>query len=388
MLTYFVIFLFLSILALVVQPIRSLENISRSDDSVLHHIIHRPFFYFFVALFTIFIGLRYQVGGDFETYRYMYYFYSEDTFMQAIAPRWTSTDPGFAALNWIIMQVDPFDGILWNYSQMVGGYVLVNLLCGFIFSFTFLKLVFVLPRPFLALTIAFPYLILVVAIGYLRQGLALGFICYGFFFLMNYKKWSYVFCIVLASLFHKSAIVMLPLVFYFSITNAYLMVFISVFSLGFLILGVFFAQASLLMTNYIEFAMQSRGGQVRLLLSGIPALLYFYYRKQFSFSDSQHRIISFLSYGSIVLALLVIFLPVYSTALDRIGLYFLPIQMIIFSCLPDLHRGTNKFFINLAIILFYLLIMSTFLIFGDHSAAWIPYKNVLTLDYWMFEYPI
>ena len=196
MLPYFIIFLFLSILALTVQPSNSLTSISRSDDPFLHRVIHKPSFYFFVALFTIFIGLRYKVGGDFYTYGYMYYFYENQTFLEAIVPRWGSTDPAFAALNWIIMQVDPFDGIFWNYSQMVGGFVLVNLVAGFIFSYTFLKLVFVLPRPFLALTIAFPYLILVVAIGYLRQGIALGFICYGFVFLMNYKKWSFVFCII------------------------------------------------------------------------------------------------------------------------------------------------------------------------------------------------
>jgi hypothetical protein len=68
-----------------------------------------------------------------------------------------------------------------------------------------------------------------------------------------------------------------------------------------------------------------------------------------------------------------------STAIDRIGLYLLPIQLIVFAYLPDIFskRGDNNKIIILLIILYYLLVLYVWLYFSTHSYLWRPYRNAL-----------
>ena len=389
MTAYFIIFFSLLILALITKPYGVL--LAPSLDNKLPIVIRPSNTTFFVVFIicVIFIGLRFNVGGDFGAYRYMYTLYVDDTFLQAISFRYQSTDAGFALLNWFVTLIDPYDKIMWNNHQYrVGGYVLVNVIGASLFSYTFLKLVFSLPRPFLALTVAFPYLILVVAIGYVRQGIALGFLCYSLVALMENKKLFFVILVLFAASFHKTAVIMLPLLFYTTINNKFLVIVVSAASLFVLILITVAEQANLMVTNYLVHSMQSRGGQLRLAINVIPALVYFRYREKFPFTEIQHKIIAFLAITSLVLFAFVIVAPSFSTALDRLGLYFLPLQLIIFSFLPDLFQGNKKVFMNSSILLFYSLMFFVWIFFADNAYAWLPYENILTLDHSTTEYPV
>ena len=388
MTTYFIIFFSLLTLALITKPYNALFAFPLENKLLK---VNRPsnttFFVVFIIC-TVFVGLRFNIGGDFGAYRYMYTLYVDDTFLQAISFRYQSTDAGYALLNWLVTLVDPYDKMMWNNNfYRVGGYVLVNLLGAIVFSYTFLKLVFSLPRPFLALTVAFPYLIMVVAMGYVRQGIALGFLCYALVALMENKKLFFVILVLFAAAFHKTAIIMLPLLFYAAIDNKFLVIVISVASLSFLVVVTVAEQANLMVTNYLVHSMQSRGGQLRLAINVIPALIYFRYRAKFPFTELQHKVISFLAITSMVLFAFVMVAPSFSTALDRLGLYFLPLQVIIFACLPDLFQGNKKVFMNISIILFYSLMFFVWIFFADNAYAWLPYQNILTLDHWSLEYP-
>ena len=66
------------------------------------------------------------------------------------------------------------------------------------------------PLPFLAFTIAVPYMISVVSMGYTRQAIALGFVMPGLRYLSAGGIKRYLFCIAIASLFHKSAVILAP----------------------------------------------------------------------------------------------------------------------------------------------------------------------------------
>ena len=68
-----------------------------------------------------------------------------------------------------------------------------------------------LPRPWLALAVAVPYLVIVVAMGYTRQGVALGLAMLGLVALGKKGTGWFVFWVMLAATFHKTAVLLLPL---------------------------------------------------------------------------------------------------------------------------------------------------------------------------------
>jgi Ca2+/Na+ antiporter len=68
-----------------------------------------------------------------------------------------------------------------------------------------------------------------------------------------------------------------------------------------------------------------------------------------------------------------------STAIDRIGLYMLPIQLFVFSNLPILLRkrlgGPQP--VILGVLCYYALVQWVWLSFAENVWAWVPYDSVL-----------
>ena len=78
---------------------------------------------------------------------------------------------------------------------------------------------------------------------------------------------------------------------------------------------------------------------------------------------------------SIVLFLLAISTPA-TTAVDRIALYLLPMQLVIFTFLPDAlgKRGSQNTEIIALIIFYYAAVLFVWLNFATHAAYWLPYR--------------
>lgn len=84
------------------------------------------------------------------------------------------------------------------------------------------------------------------------------------------------------------------------------------------------------------------------------------------------------------------FLPVYfiagllfvsnaSTAMDRIGLYMLPIQLVVFSYLPEIFSKSRALsqWIVFGVISYYGLVLFVWLNFATHANLWLPYQSLL-----------
>jgi len=65
-----------------------------------------------------------------------------------------------------------------------------------------------------------------------------------------------------------------------------------------------------------------------------------------------------------------------STVLDRIGLYLLPLQIVVFVHVPDIlgRMVGHKTFWIAAVLLYYAAVLFVWLNFASHSGAWIPYR--------------
>jgi len=310
------------------------------------------------ALFAILlIGLRYEVGGDWQNYLV----HLDSTDGVGLAEAITLHDPGYMAVNWLSTQLDL-------------GIAGVNLICAALFTIGLLRFCLKQPLPWLGLAIATPYLLVVVAMGYTRQSVALGFI---FWALSEWKPGNFVrygLLIFIAALFHKSAVLIFPLMLLIGRQGLWLKLLIAI--------PVFIVVALLLWmdsfesqwTNYVEKEMQSEGGLIRVTMNMVPALLLLFFYKRFQlFSD-------FKLWLAIAAASLLFFFlePLASTAVDRFALYLSPIQVAVFSRLPILIVDPSLRALTVVIVLlFYASALWTWLNFSSHSEYWLPYHWIL-----------
>jgi hypothetical protein len=67
-----------------------------------------------------------------------------------------------------------------------------------------------------------------------------------------------------------------------------------------------------------------------------------------------------------------------STAVDRLALYLIPLQLFVGSRLPDTRLfGIPPATWNQLLIAFSFAVLIVWLLFAGHSSAWLPYRNLL-----------
>lgn len=321
-----------------------------------------------IFILTIFIGFREEVGGDWFAYLTMYALMSNfENFFDAESALLLAGDPGYLYINWFSAQLD------WGIYG-------TNIICGFIFSVGLSLFCRTLPRPLLALTVAIPYMVIVVAMGYSRQAAALGIILLGFIALIKDKKIQFMFWVLVAVTLHKSAIIIAPIAA-LAVSKNRLQ---NIFFLGLLFAILYFNFLAdpfeKLYQNYIlSQDAQSQGALIRALMNAVPSLIYLIWPHRFNFHRNERGLWSLISLISIALLFLLFIFPDLSTAIDRVALYMLPIQLVIFSYLPDIFQQKNAVSkaIVFLIIFYYTCVLFVWLNFAIHSAGWLPYRNLL-----------
>ena len=98
------------------------------------------------------------------------------------------------------------------------------------------------------------------------------------------------------------------------------------------------------------------------------------------FEMSLQKIRLWIWFSLISLALLVIyFLTPASTAVDRVALYMIPLQLAVFPYVPEVYgtrHGRNTVF-TAAVLIYYAAVLFVWLNFATHSKYWVPYRNWL-----------
>jgi hypothetical protein len=313
-----------------------------------------------MAVFTaLMIGLRYEVGGDWINYVDILH---DITLYGVWGPR--GQDPGYGILNWLA-------------GQAGFGIWAVNLVCAIIFTWGLVKFARRQPNPWLVMVVSVPYLIIVVAMGYTRQAVAIGFILAGLAE-MERRSWlRLAVYMLLAATFHKSAIVVMPLVALTATKNKFLTPVLLLLTA--LLLYYLFVQASVdrLMTNYVEAQYNSQGAATRVAMNVPPALIFLLFRKRFQLEEQQAKLWRNFSLGAF-LALALLMFTTASTAVDRLALYLIPIQMFVLGRLPTAftERGRPNLIIAIAIIFYSAVIQFVWLNHADNAWAWLPYRMI------------
>ncbi len=113
-------------------------------------------------------------------------------------------------------------------------------------------------------------------------------------------------------------------------------------------------------------------------MSAVPAALFLGFRKRFGFDPPQMRLWVVFSLASL-LAVIAFILSPSSTAIDRLALYLIPVQIVILSRLPGLlgERDRPSLSLVTAVVAYSLVVELVWLNFGQFSWAWLPYQNYL-----------
>lgn len=304
--------------------------------------------------FTLLIGFRFQVGGDWFSYIQHYDRMIGVPFWDVLDQK----DPGYAALNWL--------------SGLVGGEVyLVNLICGAILMAGVIAFARRQPLPLVALLVAVPYLIVVVGMGYTRQATAMGFELLALVALMDGRLRRFVLFIICGALFHKSAVILLPLAALAS-SQRRLWTWSWVGIVSMVMVALILAEhQEHLWHHYVERGRASEGGGIRVAMNALPAFLFLLFRNRLAHNDHERKLWTWISIFALACIPLV---GAASTAVDRVALYFMPIQILVFSRIALIGPRFYRPMVRWGVVLGYALVFWVWLNYASHAYLWIPYR--------------
>lgn len=344
MLPYFLLFSFFAIGALITGH---RQLIDRNNTKAV-------FFAGMLGL-IIMIGLRYRVGGDWLTYIHIYQNWGGKSFSVLVG----HVDPAYLLLN----------GLAFRWQT---GIWFVNLSCAVVFGWGLSRFCQIQPNPWLAVVVAIPYLVIVVAMGYTRQAAALGIIMCA---LADYSRKNslvrFAIYITFAGLFHSTAVVTIIFLLLTGKQNRYLKSLIA-----FVIAALFFqyflkGSVDNLMRNYVEARYSSQGAAIRVSITAVSAVIFLAGSRKFGFVEEERLIWRNFAFVSLMAVAALYFTPS-STAVDRISLYLIPLQIAVFARVPYMTRERQG---TLAVVIAYsAALMTGWLTFAVHARYWVPYQ--------------
>lgn len=316
------------------------------------------------VLTALVIGLRYEVGGDWIPYENIYL----TIYFQPLWESLSITDPAYAALNWLFAQIDVE---VWA----------VNLVCGIIFMAGVGRLATRQPNPWLAILVAVPYLIIVVAMGYTRQAASIGVICWALADASETRLLRLVAWVAVAALFHKTAILMLPLMLLPVVRRNFLIGVLGAIAFMLLFGLVLGAASDQLVQSYAQSNYDSQGAAIRIGMNVVAAVLLLLLRRRLGF-NSYHQ--SFWTYNAVAALASIPFLILLtaSSGVDRLSLFLIPLQLVVFSRLPYAmgDRGKPSLIVFAGVLAYSFAVQFVWLNYAANAQSWLPYHTVFYTD--------
>ena len=317
-------------------------------------------FVLFAILLALMIGFRWEVGGDWSWDARRMIRLGDADFSDYIKV----ADPGYAFLMWL--------GTKSGFNIWF-----VHLLAGAIFVYGLSRFCLSQVHPWLSIAVAIPYLVIVVAMGYDRQAVAIGFVMLAMIALWNRSLLQFVVSMAAATAMHITALSLMPVFIFGSRIDKRLAAIVAgpVFVVGY----VYFLRARTedAIAGYIDTGYSSSGAGVRIAMNALPAFLYFVFRSRLKFDDNERRFMDVLALIALVFVGLLYISPS-STAVDRMALYIIPIQMLVIGRLPFAFARTRTEFELLAagVLVYSAAVMFVWLNFAAGADDWVPYHLI------------
>jgi hypothetical protein len=310
----------------------------------------------FAGVLTLVIGLRFEVGQDW----FNYLRHIDD--MRGLA--WTDAiarvDPAYFWLNWVA-------------AETGRGAWVVNLPCALLFVAGFFAFSRRLRNPWLAIAVGVPYMALVLSINYTRQGAALGLIFFALMALEDGRSLRFAVCVAVAATFHSSAAVLMPLGLLANTPRKFWLG-LAIVASSVIVYFIFLAEIqSAVLDNYLGQGMSSEGSGVRIAMNAMAAAVFLFIRREPEMPATHRRLWTWFAVLSLLLVP-ALYLSPSSTAVDRLALYFIPMQLVAFSWAPfALRRDRLGVLPSLGVVLGYGAVLFVWFTFSAYRAAWVPY---------------
>lgn len=305
--------------------------------------------------FTIIVGWRHEVGCDWGSYDQMFHTFARLPIKYAL----TNRDPGYDGMGWVI-------------AQMGGDVHGLNMICAIIQISGLFIFARAQPKPWLALLVAVPYLVIVVAMGYTRQGVALGCVMIGLVNLSRGRVAKYVVWILIGALFHKTAVMLLPMAaLAASRRRIWTVVWVAVTTVTGVLL-LLSDDTDRLWHNYITSNQQSQGALVRVAMNVLPSVILLVFRNRMGITGNERKLWLWMAIFSLACIPLV---SSASTAVDRVALYFIPIQLFVFPRIQRLaESAAGRTTLVLGTMAYCATVLFVWLNYGSYTRCWIPYQ--------------
>jgi hypothetical protein len=326
-----------------------------SSPSQLARTRSHPMLAIGAVIVALLVGLRYKVGADWPNYEFIFDYAGRASFTRVLE----LGDQAYQVLNWAVQNAG------WRIW-------VVNLVCGAIFSWGLFRFCRAQPEPWLAALVAIPYMVIVAAMGYTRQAVALGILMAGLAsFLRGGSTARFGLYTAGAALFHKTAVVAFPLVALSSARNRFLNLLVAL-AASVLLYDLFLGDAmDQFVQHYIKTGYSSQGAAIRVVMNMVAAIVFWLAGRRLQFSEIEWKLWRNFSLASVGFLVLLVVLPS-STAVDRMALYVMPLQIAVLSRLPLLGRARMPG--RLGVVAYLALVQFVWLNFAQHARFWVPYQ--------------
>ena len=322
----------------------------------------------FIALALIYwlaIGFRLKVGMDWNNYLSQY-----------LATK------DLSPADFVFQTEVGFKLLMWFAGQVGGGILFVNAVSGLIFCWGFFSVARRCREPMLAVVVATPLLVIAFAMSGTRQALALGVIFYLYATWERRSTFARVALVLLASLFHFSAIFVLIFVALAAHTTVVIRTAMAM-GIALLIGTVTYLQPES-MESYSRLYMgtarlEAPGALTHVTVLAAAAAAYLLYRTYWVRVNGDNRLYHHLAVAGLA-SLPAVYVS--SAGTYRFTLYLWPMAMYVWAGMPGLiQTGAGRMFYRLVIVSVSGALLVGWLTFANSSRAWVPYQNWLLQDH-------
>ena len=332
----------------------------------------------FSFLIFIFVGFRYEIGGDWGSLNITY---------DKMANHGLFDGLKMYSSKFIVLIVYYFN----NFEIFTE-----TLILGCIFSFFFTKYLLSTNNFFLSLYISFPVLLIIAGMGYVHQGVAV-VICWQI--LINYKDRTYKDVLIytfIASLFHMSALIFLMILFlklnnkqlkFIFLIFVYFLIFCSLyyiisdknlFTRLLLNLNLEDKFDSYLFDDYYK----SDGAVIRLLLFVPCIFIYNTINLKYLKNKKFLKLIQFSLYFILLIITITVLIrgSLFFAFADRLLIFFIFVQILIVNAYYQQYKFKDRVFIDFLVYSIPVGYLLLWMLASQYSKYWDPYKNTLFLN--------
>ncbi len=305
----------------------------------------------------IFVGFRYEVGGDFysSSMSMLPLFSFKDIF---------STLTILNSLLLYISKISTLDIFLYNITAAI------------LFFLCFYKFIKTYEYKTHNFFIAFPVIFLILVMGFTKQSIAYSLISIGLLHFKDNNYFKTIIYFILSTLFHMSSLIIFLIFIYkikIIIKKYYLIIipfFLFVFSIYYEVFLVYYN-----VWMVYEARPVSAGSLFRCIINIPPIIIYLLLRKKILEKNANYNFLDII----IILQIIFIIITVstnLSALIDRFNIMLSFTQIIIYSLAFEIKK---KYFFEIFALIYvkYLSILILWLFLSDNSFAWLPYKNIL-----------